>query len=121
MLVKIAPDLDEAALDDIAAVVRDSGIDGLIVSNTTIARPALKSAHAVEAGGLSGAPLFTAAGVDYRGQVDGNRMRITAVVDGSPVERTARAIPDRRPAPPGSGRRHAGCRSASIPDAAVRD
>ena len=58
LLLKIAPDLDEAALDDIAAVVRDSGIDGLIVSNTTIARPALKSAHAVEAGGLSGAPLF---------------------------------------------------------------
>ena len=58
LLLKIAPDLDQAALDDIAAVVRESGIDGLIVSNTTIARPPLKSAHAKEAGGLSGAPLF---------------------------------------------------------------
>jgi len=58
VLVKIAPDLDEAALDEIAAVALMSGIDGLIVSNTTIARPALQSAHAGEVGGLSGAPLL---------------------------------------------------------------
>ena len=58
ILLKIAPDLDSAALDDIAQVVLASGIEGLIVSNTTIARPALKSAHAAEQGGLSGAPLF---------------------------------------------------------------
>ena len=58
ILLKIAPDLDEAALDDIAATVLASGIEGLIVSNTTIARPGLVSAHAKEQGGLSGAPLF---------------------------------------------------------------
>jgi dihydroorotate dehydrogenase len=58
ILLKIAPDLDEAALDEIADVVRASGIEGLIVSNTTIARPSLKSAHANETGGLSGAPLL---------------------------------------------------------------
>ena len=58
LLLKIAPDLDSQALDDIAAVAGASGIEGLIVSNTTIARPALKSAHAGETGGLSGAPLF---------------------------------------------------------------
>ncbi len=58
LLLKIAPDLDGAALDDIAAVVQASGIEGVIVSNTTIARPALASAHAGETGGLSGAPLF---------------------------------------------------------------
>ncbi len=58
LLLKIAPDLDGQALDDIADVVRTSGIEGVIVSNTTIARPALKSAHAGETGGLSGAPLF---------------------------------------------------------------
>ena len=58
LLVKIAPDLDGAALDDIAAVATVSGIEGLIVSNTTIARPDLKSAHANETGGLSGTPLF---------------------------------------------------------------
>jgi len=58
VLVKIAPDLDETALDEIAAVALMSGLDGLIVSNTTIARPPLKSRHAREAGGLSGAPLL---------------------------------------------------------------
>ena len=58
LLLKIAPDLDGQALDDIADVVRASGIEGLIVSNTTIARPALQSPHAGEMGGLSGAPLF---------------------------------------------------------------
>ena len=58
LLLKIAPDLDAAALDDIAAVVRASGIEGLIVSNTTLARPPLASRHARETGGLSGAPLL---------------------------------------------------------------
>jgi dihydroorotate dehydrogenase len=59
LLLKIAPDLDEQAMDDIAAVVLDSGIEGVIVSNTTIARAAsLRSAKAHEAGGLSGKPLF---------------------------------------------------------------
>ena len=59
LLLKIAPDLEEGALDDIARVVLDSGIEGLIVSNTTIARPAsLKSTNAKQSGGLSGKPLF---------------------------------------------------------------
>ncbi len=58
LLLKIAPDLDPHALDEIAAVVRASRIEVLIVSNTTIARPPLRSAHADETGGLSGAPLF---------------------------------------------------------------
>lgn len=59
ILLKIAPDLDDAALDDIAAAVLASGIDGMIVTNTTIARPAtLKSRYANETGGLSGKPLL---------------------------------------------------------------
>jgi dihydroorotate dehydrogenase len=58
ILLKIAPDLDQHALDEIADVVRTSGIEGLIVSNTTIARPLLKSPHAQETGGLSGRPLL---------------------------------------------------------------
>ncbi len=59
LLLKIAPDLDEAALDDIAAEVLGAGIEGMIVTNTTIARPAtLKSRHASETGGLSGKPLL---------------------------------------------------------------
>jgi len=59
LVVKIAPDLDDAALSDIAAIALATKIDGLVVSNTTIARPSsLKSAKAREVGGLSGAPLF---------------------------------------------------------------
>ncbi len=62
LLLKIAPDLTEEDKADIAAVALDSGIDGLIVSNTTIARPAGLDPHlAGEAGGLSGAPLFAPA------------------------------------------------------------
>jgi len=58
VFLKIAPDLDQAGLDDIAAVARDSGIDAVIATNTTLARDGLKSPHREEAGGLSGAPLF---------------------------------------------------------------
>ena len=59
LLVKIAPDLDDPACADIAALALSHGIEGLIVSNTTIARPAsLQSLHATETGGLSGQPLF---------------------------------------------------------------
>ncbi|MGO8833312.1 MAG: quinone-dependent dihydroorotate dehydrogenase [Roseiarcus sp.] len=59
VLVKIAPDLDLATLDDIVAVVRGRGLDGMIVSNTTVSRPpALRDPLASEGGGLSGRPLF---------------------------------------------------------------
>lgn len=58
LLVKIAPDLSEEAKDDIADVVLRSGVDGIIISNTTLARPKeLKSPQRNESGGLSGAPL----------------------------------------------------------------
>lgn len=59
VFLKIAPDLDEPQLDSIACVVLASGIDGLIVSNTTIARESVSGlANAEETGGLSGKPLF---------------------------------------------------------------
>ncbi|MCX7302919.1 MAG: quinone-dependent dihydroorotate dehydrogenase [Hyphomicrobiales bacterium] len=59
LFLKIAPDLHEADLADIAAEVLDKGVEGVIVSNTTIARPALRSsANTAETGGLSGRPLF---------------------------------------------------------------
>jgi dihydroorotate dehydrogenase len=59
MLLKIAPDNDQRALEDIADVVKASSIDGLIVSNTTISRPdRLQSKDKTETGGLSGRPLF---------------------------------------------------------------
>ncbi len=58
LLVKIAPDLAEADLADIAAVALAGLCDGVIVSNTTIRRPdSLRSRHKSETGGLSGAPL----------------------------------------------------------------
>ncbi|MBI2239534.1 MAG: quinone-dependent dihydroorotate dehydrogenase [Magnetospirillum gryphiswaldense] len=59
LLLKIAPDLNDEDLTDIAAVAVAGALDGLIVSNTTIARPeSLRSPHAKETGGLSGAPLM---------------------------------------------------------------
>lgn len=59
VLLKIAPDLTLAQLDAIVRVARERGVDGMIVSNTTISRPAsLVSPLSKESGGLSGAPLF---------------------------------------------------------------
>ena len=59
VFLKIAPDLTDEDKADIAETVRALAIDGLIVSNTTIDRPAtLRSRHVEEAGGLSGKPLF---------------------------------------------------------------
>lgn len=60
VLVKIAPDLSDAEIDDIVAVARARKVDGMIVSNTTITRPdwLRETALAKETGGLSGKPLF---------------------------------------------------------------
>jgi dihydroorotate dehydrogenase len=58
MLLKIAPDLQDDELQDIASCCLNSSVDGVIISNTTISRPWLQSRHAKETGGLSGAPLF---------------------------------------------------------------
>jgi dihydroorotate dehydrogenase len=58
MFVKIAPDLDEAQLQLIAATLKRHGIDGVIATNTTLQRDAVQGQpHAAESGGLSGAPL----------------------------------------------------------------
>ena len=57
VFLKVAPDLEPADIDAIARIAIDKALGGLIVSNTTISRPPLKSRHAGEAGGLSGAPL----------------------------------------------------------------
>jgi dihydroorotate dehydrogenase len=59
LLVKIAPDLTETERADIAALAPETGIDGIVIANTTVARPPdLRSPHAGEQGGLSGRPLF---------------------------------------------------------------
>lgn len=58
IFLKIAPDLTEGELQDIADVARETGVDAVIATNTTLSRDGLRSAHKGEAGGLSGAPLF---------------------------------------------------------------
>lgn len=58
IFLKIAPDLDDAGLRDIADLAVETGIDAVIATNTTLSRDGLRSRHADEAGGLSGAPLF---------------------------------------------------------------
>jgi dihydroorotate dehydrogenase len=60
MLLKIAPDLDGAAIKDIAGLLLQYKFDGVIATNTTIGRDAIRGhKHANEAGGLSGKPVFS--------------------------------------------------------------
>lgn len=59
MLVKVAPDLSDSDIDAAARVLSDLQVDGVIATNTTVARPGLEhTALGAEAGGLSGAPLL---------------------------------------------------------------
>ncbi|MEM1100938.1 MAG: quinone-dependent dihydroorotate dehydrogenase [Pseudomonadota bacterium] len=58
VLLKIAPDLTDRELEDIARIAGEAGLDGIIATNTTLDRAGLASKHAHEKGGLSGAPLF---------------------------------------------------------------
>lgn len=57
VFLKVAPDLEPADINDIAELALAHGLGALIISNTTITRPPLRSRHAQETGGLSGAPL----------------------------------------------------------------
>jgi len=57
IFLKVAPDLTPADIDSIARIALDKQLAALIVSNTTISRPSLKSHYVAETGGLSGAPL----------------------------------------------------------------
>ncbi len=57
LLVKLAPDLDEDALKNSVRVMQEFSIQGVIATNTTVARPVLKSKYRTETGGLSGKPL----------------------------------------------------------------
>ena len=61
IFVKIAPDLDEAQIDVIAATLKRHAMDGVVATNTTLSREAVKGLrHAEETGGLSGGPVFEA-------------------------------------------------------------
>jgi dihydroorotate dehydrogenase len=92
LLVKIAPDLDEAGLEDILAVVEETGIDGVVATNTTIARAGLRTdpdrVAAIGAGGLSGAPLRERA-VEIVRRVRARLGRRVVVVGVGGVERAA--------------------------------
>jgi dihydroorotate dehydrogenase len=57
VLVKVSPDLSDGELDDAVAAIVEGGADGIVATNTTIARVGLHSSRAGEAGGLSGVPL----------------------------------------------------------------
>ncbi len=57
MLIKISPDLSEEELEDAIGAIEDGGMDGVIATNTTLARDQLRSSRREEAGGLSGRPL----------------------------------------------------------------
>jgi len=57
IFLKVAPDLEPARIDEVARIAIARNMDALIIGNTTLSRPALRSRHRGEAGGLSGAPL----------------------------------------------------------------
>jgi dihydroorotate dehydrogenase len=67
IFVKIAPDLDDAQITVIAATLKRHGMDGVVATNTTLSREAVKGMpHAEEAGGLSGAPVLEASNAVIR-------------------------------------------------------
>ena len=81
LFLKVAPDQEPAQIDEIARAAIDAGIDALIVGNTTVSRPALRSANASEQGGLSGAPLASLAAqrlADFRKATGGKLPLIAA-------------------------------------------
>lgn len=58
VFLKIAPDLTDAEIEDVAEIASTSGVSAVIATNTTLARDGLRSVHSGETGGLSGTPLF---------------------------------------------------------------
>lgn len=58
IFLKIAPDLEDAALEELAGVAIEAGVEAIIATNTTLSREGLRSADAHQTGGLSGKPLF---------------------------------------------------------------
>ena len=93
LFLKVAPDLEPAAIDDIARAAIGARIDALIVGNTTVSRPALRSAAAGETGGLSGAPLAALARqrlADFRDATGGTLPLVAVGGVGSGAEAYAR-------------------------------
>jgi dihydroorotate dehydrogenase len=80
LLVKLAPDLTEPELDAALGAISETGMDGVIISNTTLRRDGLRSARAGETGGLSGAPLrdLNTALIRRVARITGGRLPIIA-------------------------------------------
>jgi dihydroorotate dehydrogenase len=88
IFLKIAPDLNEKELADVVASTAKGEVDAVIISNTTLARPALLSRHAKEQGGLSGKPLFelSTRQLALFHQMSGGRIRLIGAGGISDVE-----------------------------------
>ena len=80
VFLKVAPDLGAGDPERIVRAAIDHGIDAIIIGNTTVSRPALRSRHAAETGGLSGAPLKPLALEAFRGfrRASGGEMPLIA-------------------------------------------
>lgn len=93
LFLKVAPDLLPAEVDDLAAAALEGGIAALVVGNTTVSRPPLRSAHREQAGGLSGAPLAALARqrlADFRTATGGALPLVAAGGIGAGAEAYAR-------------------------------
>ncbi len=93
LFLKVAPDLDTGGVDEVARAAIEAGVDALVVGNTTVSRPPLRSAHANEAGGLSGAPLAALARqrlADFRAATGGAMPLVAVGGIGSAEEAYAR-------------------------------
>ncbi|MGC8780512.1 MAG: quinone-dependent dihydroorotate dehydrogenase [Anaerolineae bacterium] len=82
LLVKLAPDLADAALEAALDAILAAGMDGVIISNTTLRRDGLRSAAAGETGGLSGAPLRGLSSAMVRRVADAVNGRLPIVASG---------------------------------------
>jgi dihydroorotate dehydrogenase len=95
LLVKIAPDLSDAQLEDVLSVVDEVGLDGVVATNTTIARAGLTTpaaaVEAIGAGGLSGPPLRQRA-VDVVRRVRARLGRRVAVIGVGGIEEAEHAL-----------------------------
>jgi dihydroorotate dehydrogenase len=93
LFLKVAPDLDAAGIDDIVRAASEAQVDAIIIGNTTITRPGLRSANGAEMGGLSGAPLAPLARqrlADFRRASGGAMTLIAAGGIGDAAEAYAR-------------------------------
>ena len=93
VFLKVAPDLQHDEIDALARVAIEGGVSAVIVANTTVSRPALRSRHADEMGGLSGAPLASLALQrlrDFRAATGGEMPLVAAGGIGSADEAYAR-------------------------------